>query len=155
MYWNHKFYPTLIQICLIYTFANYATYKSTNFYPFWSTCHTNLPMWPDLIIFQNLKYRLLSRWNSLSNDEMVRIREDRFMLDFHKFNTRIPPQPPPSNMLPKSNMVQMANVTVMPKSDEQPRKFSKYNPPRKRRSRNATEELIYIRQNFPSERYYF
>ena len=107
---------------------------------------------PDLIIFQNLKFKSLSRWNSLSNDEMVRIREDRFMLDFHKFNTRIPPQPPPSNMLPKSNMVQMANVTVMPKSDE-PRKFSKYNPPRKRRSRNATEELIYIRQNFPSERY--
>ena len=105
------------------------------------------------MIFQNLKYKSSSRWNSLSNDEMVRIREDRFMLDFHKFNTRIPPQPPPSNMLPKSNMVQMANVTVMPKSDEQPRKFSKYNPPRKRRSRNATEELIYIRQNFPSERY--
>ena len=104
------------------------------------------------MIFQNLKFKSLSRWNSLSNDEMVRIREDRFMLDFHKFNTRIPP-PPPSNMLPKSNMVQMANVTVMPKSDEQPRKFSKYNPPRKRRSRNATEELIYIRQNFPSERY--
>ena len=107
---------------------------------------------PDLMIFQNLKFKSLSRWNSLSNDEMVRIREDRFMLDFHKFNTRIPPPPPPSNMLPKSNMVQMANVTVMPKSDE-PRKFSKYNPPRKRRSRNATEELIYIRQNFPSERY--
>ena len=108
---------------------------------------------PELMIFQNLIFESLSRWNSLSNDEMVRIREDRFMLDFHKFNTRIPPPPPPSNMLPKSNMVQMANVTVMPKSDEQPRKFSKYNPPRKRRSRNATEELIYIRQNFPSERY--
>ena len=107
---------------------------------------------PDLMIFQNLKFKSLFRWNSLSNDEMVRIREDRFMLDFHKFNARIPPPPPPSNMLPKSNMVQMANVTVIPKSEE-PRKFSKYNPPRKRRSRNATEELIYIRQNFPSERY--
>ena len=85
---------------------------------------------------------------------MIKIREDRYMYDqsvlgFHKFSNR-PPQPPP-NMLPKNNMVQMANITVMPKSDE-PRKFSKYNPPRKRRHRNTTEELIYIRQNFPSER---
>ena len=46
-------------------------------------------------------------------------------------------------------MVQMANITVMPKSDSEPRKFSKYNPGRKKRGRNTTEELIYIRQNYP------
>lgn len=88
----------------------------------------------------------IKRWNSLSNDEMMRVREDRFvyepgMVTFHKYsNSRLPN---------KTSMVQMANITVLPNSDE-PRKFSKYNPPRKRRSRN--EELIYIRQNYPSDR---
>ncbi len=86
----------------------------------------------------------LRRWNSLSNDEMMRIREDHGMITFHKHNTA-------AQGLPKSNMVQMANISLAPKHDE-PRKFSKYNPPRRRRGRNSSEELIYIRQNFPSER---
>jgi len=45
----------------------------------------------------------------------------------------------------------MANIAVYPKSEIEPRKFSKYNPPRKRRSRNTSEELIYIRQNYPPD----
>ena len=78
---------------------------------------------------------------SLSNDELVKFREPTIKV---KRNN--------SNFLPKSsNMVQMANITVYPKSEIEPRKFSKYNPPRKRRSRNTSEELIYIRQNYPPD----
>ena len=101
---------------------------------------------------------LFFRWNSLSNDEMMKIREDRYLyepnlLTFHQLNAA---RPPPSTILPKSNLVQMANITVMPQSEIiEPRKFSKYNPQRKRRSRSSNEELIYIRQNFPPERYLY
>ena len=70
---------------------------------------------------------------------------------FTEPSTNLPRFPRTSNILPKSNMVQMANITVYPKSEIEPRKFSKYNPPRKRRSRNTSEELIYIRQNYPPD----
>ena len=88
---------------------------------------------------------------------MMKIREDRYLyepagvLSFHKLNAS---RQTPSAMLPKNNnMVQMANITVMPQAEIlEPRKFSKYNPIRKRRSRTTNEELIYIRQNFPPER---
>ena len=46
---------------------------------------------------------------------------------------------------------QMANIGLYPRMEPEPRKFSKYNPPKKRRSRNSSEELIYIRQNNPPD----
>ena len=117
--------------------------------------HWSLTDLPRSQLEEESRLNYIKRWNSLSNDEMMRIREDRFifepgMVTFQKYsNNRV-------TGLPKSNMVQMANITVMPKPEKPgdiPRKFSKYNPVAGRRKRgrngNTTEELIYIRQNYP------
>lgn len=100
---------------------------------------TDLPQQADLQHDFTVK-----RWNSLSHDEMVRLRDHHHL--FVEPNMR---QLPKGSTGSTSNMVQMANITVMP--SHEPRKFSKYNPSMLKR-RRPTEELIYIRQNFPSER---
>ena len=54
-------------------------------------------------------------------------------------------------ILPNPNMVQMANISVHPRlNDLEPRKFTKYIPPKKRKSRNSDDFRL---QNYPpSER---
>lgn len=115
--------------------------------------HWSLTDLPRSHVDEEIKESFVRRWNSLSNDEMMRIRDDKFVFEPH---FTFPLQKIGKNILPKSNLVQMANITVYPQNtdpDQQPRKFSKYNPPqsKKRKPRNTSEELIYIRQNFPSE----
>ena len=55
-------------------------------------------------------------------------------------------------ILPNPNMVQMANISVHPRlNDLEPRKFTKYIPPKKRKSRNSEDFRF---QNYPpSERF--
>ena len=55
-------------------------------------------------------------------------------------------------ILPNPNMVQMANISVHPRlNDLEPRKFTKYIPPKKRKSRNSDDFRL---QNYPpSERF--
>ena len=114
-------------------------------------------------------------WNSLSNDEMMKVREERYVIDPSRSYSRVGYKQSrgerskprffsdqvllvlnfaASRMLPKYNMVQVGNIAVQPQPEggTEPRKFSKF-VPKKRRSRNhLSEELIYFRQHNPADR---